>query len=276
VSYLSRIETNEDGSAIFPIGFALFHQRAQTFLGIFEAVKFVEENVHGMLETVAKRKAHAAKDGFLCHGKHGARVSADAVYEVVDCLFEQRFGDEAIDHAEIESAFGSDRFAREHEFERNFWTDEKRKNGGRKRRKNANADFGLGETRLGRSDDEIAEGREFRTAADGRTIHHANDGLAELEHARKSGMKGIEHLEDALGSVLADVNTAAKDFASGIENNQFDVVAPAGVADAVCHFAEHGLVEKIMLGAAHGHAGNAAIAAELDEFEFVGRALHRR
>src|SRR5690242_14858393 len=261
---------------VFPIGFTLFHERAQTFLRILEAVKFVEKNVHGVLEAVAQRESHTAQDGLLGHGEHGAGMAVDAVYEVVDRFFELRFGDEAIDHAEIESAFGGDRLARKYEFESDFWTDEKRENGGRKRRKNANTDFGLGKPRFGRGDHKVTEGREFRTAANGRTIYHANDGLAEFKHARKSGMKGIEHLEDALGSVFADVNSAAKDFASGIKDNQFDVIALAGVADAVGHFAEHGFVEEVVLGAVHGHARDAAVATELYELEFVGRALHGR
>src|SRR5215831_11558226 len=189
-------------------------------------------------------------------------------------MFELRFRDEAIDHAEVESALRGHRLACEDEFQRDFWTDEKRKNGGSKRRKNADTDFGLGEARLGRGDDEVAEGRKFRTAADGRTIHDRDDRLAELQHAGKSGMKGVEHLENALRGILANVDAAAKDFAGGIENDQFDVVALASITDAVGHFAEHGFVEKIVLGAAHGHPGDAAVAAELDEFEFVGRALY--
>src|SRR6266700_304685 len=207
--------SKEKDSAVFPIGFALFDERAQTFLRIFEAVEFVEENVHGVLETVAQRESHAAKDGFLGHGEHGAGVTVDAVYEVLDGFFELRFGDEAIDHAEVESAFGGNGFPCEHKIECDFGTDEKRKNGGRQRRKNADADFGLGEARLGRGDDEVAKGREFCAAPNGGTIDHANDGLAEFEHTGKSGMKGVEHLEHSLGSVFADVNAAAKDFASG-------------------------------------------------------------
>lgn len=271
-----KIRTDTQRSAVFPIGFALFDESAQTFLRIFEAVKLVEENVHGVLETIAQREAHAAENGFLGHGKHRAGVSVDAVYEVGDGFFELWFGDKTIDHAKIESALGGDGFAGQHKFEGDFWTDEKRKNRGRKRRKDADADFRLGETRFGRGDDEVTESRELRAAADGRTIDNANDGLAEFEHAGKSGMKSVEHLEDTLRSVFADVDATAKDFASGVEDDQFDVVTLAGIADAIRHFAEHGFVEKIVLGAAHGHAGDAAVATELDEFEFVGRALYGR
>src|SRR5690348_6433275 len=264
------------GSAVLPIGLALFDEGAQTFLRIFEAIEFVEENVHRMFKAVAQREAHAAENGFLRHGEHGTGVAVDAIHEVVDGFFQLRFGDEAIDHAQIESALSGNGFASEHKFEGDFWTNEKRKNGGRKRRKNTNADFRLGEARLGRGDDEIAEGRELRAAADGRPIDDTDDRLAKLEHAGKSGMKRVEHLENALGSVFADVNAAAEDFACGIEDDQFDFVALAGIADAVRHFAKHGFVEKIVLGAVHGHAGDTAVATELDEFEFVGRALYGR
>src|SRR5215469_2023815 len=54
IASLSCTQKRCHGLAVFPIGFALFDERAQTFLGIFEAVEFVEENVHGVLETVAK------------------------------------------------------------------------------------------------------------------------------------------------------------------------------------------------------------------------------
>jgi hypothetical protein len=40
-------------SAIFPVGLALFDERAQPFLGILEAIKLIEKNIHGLLEAVA-------------------------------------------------------------------------------------------------------------------------------------------------------------------------------------------------------------------------------
>ena len=55
-------------SAVFPVWFALFDQRAKAFLGIFKTVKFVEEDVHGIFQALAQRHAHAADDGFLGHG----------------------------------------------------------------------------------------------------------------------------------------------------------------------------------------------------------------
>src|SRR5256884_4629576 len=53
---------SERASAILPIGFALFDQRSQTFLRIFEAVEFVEEDIHGVLEAGAPRHSHARED----------------------------------------------------------------------------------------------------------------------------------------------------------------------------------------------------------------------
>ena len=41
--------------AILPVGLALFHQCAQAFLRILEAVELVQENVHGMFESIAQR-----------------------------------------------------------------------------------------------------------------------------------------------------------------------------------------------------------------------------
>src|SRR5271154_4974934 len=57
-------------SAILPVRLALFHQGAHTFLGIFQAIEFVEKNVHGIFQAVAQRQTHAAKNGFFCHSEH--------------------------------------------------------------------------------------------------------------------------------------------------------------------------------------------------------------
>ena len=40
-------------SAVLPIGLALFDQGAEAFLGIFQAIKLVQENVHGIFQAVA-------------------------------------------------------------------------------------------------------------------------------------------------------------------------------------------------------------------------------
>src|SRR5215472_1622052 len=260
-------------SAVLPIGFALFDQRAQTFLRILEAVEFVEEDIHGVLEAVAQRHSHAAEDGFFRHGEHRPGVAVDAIHEIGDSFFELCFGDEPIDHAQLKSAFGGHRFAGQDKLKGDFRSDQERKNRRSQRRKDANADFRLSKARLGSSNHEVSKSRELRAATDGRTVHDADDRLAEFEHAGKSGVEGVEHLEDALGGIFADVDATTKDFAGGIENNQLDVVALAGIVDAVGHFAKHGLIEKIVLGAVEGHAGDAAVATQLHEFEFFGSAL---
>src|SRR5205085_996184 len=266
---------NRKASAILPIGFAFFDERTQAFLRIFEAVQLIEENIHGMLQTVAQGHSNAAEDGFFRHGKHRPGVAVDAIHEVGNGFFELRFGDEAIDHAEIESAFGSYRFAGEHQLESDLWADKKWKNCGRQRRKDADADFRLSKARFGSGDNQVAESRELRTATNGRTVHDGNDRYAEFKHAGEGSVEGIEHLENALRSVFADVDAATKDFACRIENDQLDVVALSGITDAVRHFTKHGFVEKIVLRAIEGHAGDAAIATQLQEFEFFGCALDR-
>ena len=47
--------------AIFPVGFAFFYQGAEAFLGIFEAVELVQEDVHGLFQAIAQGEAHAAE-----------------------------------------------------------------------------------------------------------------------------------------------------------------------------------------------------------------------
>ena len=43
---MARMKKHRGCSAILPVGLALFHQRAQTFLRILKAVEFIQENVH--------------------------------------------------------------------------------------------------------------------------------------------------------------------------------------------------------------------------------------
>ncbi len=43
-----------EGLAVLPVGLGLFDQGAEAFLRIFEAVEFVQENVHGMFEPLAQ------------------------------------------------------------------------------------------------------------------------------------------------------------------------------------------------------------------------------
>src|SRR5215467_7175107 len=79
-SFANPLDLNKQRtSAVFPIRFALFNERAQTFLRIFEAIEFVEENVHGVLEAVTKRQAHAAENRLFRHGEDRSGVAVDAI-----------------------------------------------------------------------------------------------------------------------------------------------------------------------------------------------------
>src|ERR1700730_9246827 len=73
-------------STVFPVWLALFDQGAQTFLRVFEMVELVEKNIHGFLETVAKRETHSSENGFLGHGEHGSGKRGDARDQVVDAF----------------------------------------------------------------------------------------------------------------------------------------------------------------------------------------------
>jgi hypothetical protein len=260
--------------AVFPVGFSLFAEGAQAFLGIFEAVEFVEEDVHGIAEAVAERETHAAEDGFLGHGEHRAGVACDARAEIADGGFELRFGNEAIDNAEIEGAFGGDGLAEKNEFKRDFGADEERKNRGRERRKNTDGDFGLSKAGFRRGDNQIAERGKLRTAADSRAVDHTDDGLRGFEDADEYGVKSIEHLKYAIGGVFADVNAAAENLATGIKDDEFHIGALAGVGDAVDQFAEHAFVEEIVLGTIQGHSGDAAFEMKFYKLK-IGRIAAR-
>src|SRR5437762_2272937 len=82
--------------------------------------------------------------------------------------------------------------------------------------------------------------------------------------------QAIHHAEfqNALRSVLANVDSAAEDFASGIDNYQFYVVALTGMSDSPGDFAEHGFIEKIMFRTAEGHSRDAGFDAELHILKF--------
>src|SRR5207245_7768922 len=235
--------------------------------------ELVEENIHGMFETVTQRQSHATKNGFLRHGKHRPRVAVDSVHEVVDGLLELRFRDEAIDHAQLQRALGSHRFAAQNEFQCALGSYKKRQNRGSERWKNTNDDFRLGKARFGGGNDQITESRQFRAAADGGPIHDANHGLADFEHSCECGVEGVEHLKNALRGVLADVHAATKDFAGGIEHNQFHIVPLSGRAYSVGHFAQHCLVEKIVIRAVEGHSRDATVKTQLHVLKLVGRTL---
>src|SRR5712664_3666876 len=210
----AQLKKRRGYSTILPVGLALFDECAQPFLGIFKAVKFIQENVHGMLEALAQRQAHAAENGFLRHGQHRTGVAVNSADEIVHRLFELSFRHEAIYHAEFQRALRRHRFTRQNKLKRDLWSDEKRQNCGCKRRKNADADFRLGKPGLRRGNHEIAEGRQLRAAADRRSVHYADDGLAYFQHSRERRVKRVEHLKDTLGGIFTDIDSAAEDFAS--------------------------------------------------------------
>jgi len=189
-------------------------------------------------------------------------MAGDAGAQVVDGGFKLRFGNEAVDDAEVEGAFGGDRLAEKNEFERDFRADEERKNGRGERGENAERDFRLSEAGFWRGDNHVAESGEFRAATDGRAVDDADDGLRSFEDAGEDGVERIEHLKNALGGVFADVNAAAENFAGGVEDDEFDVKALADVGNAVGHFAEHIFVEEIVVGAAEGHARDAGFDSQ--------------
>jgi hypothetical protein len=262
--------SQRDASAVFPIGFALFAESAEALLGIFQTIEFVEKNVHGITEPIAKRKAHAAEDRFFGHGKDRTGVAGDAGAEIVDGGFELRLRHKAIDDAEIESAFRSDGLAEKNKFKCYLWTHEKRKNGGGERRKDAQRDFGLREASSGRGDDQIAKRGEFRAAADGRAVYDTDDGLSGFQNAHEDRVERIEHLKNALRCIFTDVNTATENLAGGIEEDELHVWPLARVSNAVDQFAEHVFVEKIVLGAIEGHACHAGF-----DMKFYGLEIGR-
>src|SRR6202521_5433040 len=117
-------------SAILPVGLALFHQRAQPLLRILEAVEFIQENVHRMLEALAQGQAHAAENRFLRHGQHRPRVAANSAHEIVHRLLELSLRHEAIYHAEFQRALCRHRVTRQNKFKRDLRSDEERQNCG--------------------------------------------------------------------------------------------------------------------------------------------------
>src|SRR5205814_8475455 len=89
-------------SAILPVGLALFHEGAETFLRILKAVEFIQENVHRMLKALAQGQTHAAENRLLRHCQHGTGVAVDPADEITYCFFELSLRHEAIDHTELQ------------------------------------------------------------------------------------------------------------------------------------------------------------------------------
>src|SRR5215469_15414335 len=165
--------------------------------------------------------------------------------------------------------FRSDRLAQKNEFEGNLGSDEKRKNRGGQRREHTDSDFRLSEARFRRGNDEIAECGKLRTAPNCGAIHNGEDWFGSLQDASKDRVERIDHLENALRSVFAHVDAAAEHFAGGIKNDELDVVTLGDEGDAVGKLAEHRFVEKVVLRAIQGHAGDAGFDAMLDELKIL-------
>jgi hypothetical protein len=85
-------------------------------------------------------------------------------------------------------------------------------------------------------------------------------------------VKGVKHLEDALRSVLADINAAAEDFAGRIEDDEFDLFVIGDKRDAIHQLAKHVFVQEVVLRTIQGQAGHAGIEAKLDMLKFLGVA----
>src|SRR6266567_5443738 len=172
-----------------------------------------------MFEALAQRQTHSAEDGFLGHRQHRAGVATDPPDKIVHRSFKLSLRHKAVHHAEFQGSLSANGFASQNKLEGNFGSDEERQNSGGERRKNTNADFRLRKPSFRGGNHEIAKSRELSAAADGRSIHNADHGLADFQHSGKCGVKRVKHLKHALGSVFTNVDAAAKDLASGIENN---------------------------------------------------------
>src|SRR5882762_8513246 len=201
---MARKKKRRGCSAVLPVGLALFHQRAQAFLRILKAIKLIQENVHRMLEALAQRQAHAPENCFLRHGQHWTRMAANSGHKIVHRLLELSLRHEAIYHAEFQRALRGHWFTRQNKLERDLSSDEIRKNRGCERRKDADADFRLGKPGLRGGNHEIAESRQLRAAADSRSVHHADHGLANFQHSRERRVKRVEHLKNTLRGVFTD------------------------------------------------------------------------
>src|SRR5467141_2466604 len=216
-----------------------------------------------MLEALAQRQAHAAENRFLRHGQHWTRMAANSAHEIVHRLLELSLRHEAIHHAEFQRALCRHRVTRQNKFKRDLRSDEERQNSGSERREDADADFRLGKPGLRGGNHEIAEGRQLRAAADRRSVHNAYNRLADFQHSREGRVKRIEHLKHTLRRVFTDIDSAAKDFAGRIENDQLNFLALAGMSDSPGDFAEHRFIEKIMYRTVEGDPRDACVDAEL-------------
>ena len=85
-------------------------------------------------------------------------------------------------------------------------------------------------------------------------------------------MERVNHLEDALGGVFANINAAAENLAGGIEDDELDVVPFGDKNHAVGELTKHQFIEEIVLRAVQGHTGDTGLDAMLDKLKFFGMA----
>jgi len=82
-------------------------------------------------------------------------------------------------------------------------------------------------------------------------------------------MEGIKHLENALGGILAYINTAAENLAGGIQNDELDFFFFRNKRDAIHQLAKHLFVQEVVLRTIKGHASHAGSKAKLDMLKFL-------
>src|SRR5579859_5047142 len=200
-------------------------------------------------------------------------MRGDAFGQLMNGLLKLGFGNEAVYEAQFQSAFRRHSFSGQDNFKRSLRSNEKRQNRGGKRREYTDGNFRLRKARFRRGNHQVAKSGQLRAAADGRAVHHANHRLAHFEHAGEGCVKRVEHLENALRGIFADVDAAAKYFTRGIEDDEFDLGALAGEGDAIGEFAKHAFIKEIVFGTVQRHTSDAAFDAHFHVFELIWRAL---
>jgi len=197
-------------------------------------------------------------------------VAGDAADEIFHRLFELRFRHEAIHQTEFQGGSAvtgspvSQARAR-------FGSDEKRQklvdaSGG----KMPILISGCANRALGVAIIQIHRNGQLRAAADCRPVHDADDGLADFQHTPEGRGKSVEHLKHPLRSVFAE-SIPPQTLASGIQDDQLDVVALASMSDSPAIFGQHGFIEKECgPGRLRVYPGDAAVDAELHMLNWSG------
>src|SRR5260370_11888617 len=232
-----------------------------------------------MLEAIAQRQAHATENRFLRHGQHRTGVAVNPADEILHCLFELSLWHEAIDHAELQSALRGHGFTGQNKLKGDLGSDEERQNCRCERREDADADFRLGKSRFWRRNHEITEGRQLGATPDRWPIHYTHDRFADFQHSRERRVKRVEHLKDALRGVFTNIDSATEHFASGIENDQLDVIPLPGMRDSPGDFTAHSFIETILFPTIEGDLRDAALTANpsmLQSFAFSPSPFRRQ